>query len=200
LPLESPPAGLYTLRLTAVLSNGRSLSREAPVELVNALSFQRPEAFLATEARFQGIEEYRLRGWQHMRKGELRAAEAYVSIAVENQPGNVGLRRSLAGIQLQLGEYAEAVAVIGPVARSSNASDIDLLIYSQSLRGSGAAEQAAAVARTILQRSPSAPAYNALAEALVDLGDTAGAIDAYEASLALLAEQPAVREALERLR
>jgi len=200
LPLAGTSAGPHAVQLVARLSDGRSIAREAALELVPSQIFTPPELVLAAEERLEGIEEYRRRGWQHVRKGELRAAEAYVTIAVENEPDNVGLRRSLAGIEINLGEFDDAVAVIGPVARAANPAAIDLLIYSQALRGSGAAAEAAAVARQILARGATAPAYNALAEALVDLGNVAEAIEAYEASLVILPDQPAVREALEKLR
>lgn len=200
LPLSGASAGPHTLQVSVVLSNGQALSRHAPVELVAAPSFQRPEIFAAREVQPRGIEEYQHRGWQHLRKGELRAAESYIAIAVDNEPQNVALRRSLAGVRLNLGEHAAAVDTIRPLAGSAGASSIDLLIYSQALRGAGNPTEAADVARTIVRTDPAAPAYNALAEALVDLGNTAEAIAAYEASLALVPEQPAIREALERLR
>ena len=201
LPLVGAGPGAYSLYVTALLSSGQRLIREGRVELVNRPAFRLPEVLVASEVRLEGSEEYQLRGWQHLRKGELRAAEAYLGGALDRDPQNIGLRRSLAGIEMNLGEPADAVAVIRPLAQRPGAAGIDLLIFSQALRRSGAAAEAAAAARTLLQTGrPSAPAYNALAEALADLGNTDEAIAAYEASLAINPGQPEVREALARLK
>ena len=111
------------------------------------------------------------------------------------------MRRTLASIETNLGEYVAAAAIMSPLAQRRGAMGFDLLVYSQALRKAGAPTEAAAVARTLLQANrPTAPAYQALAEALADLGSNAEAIAACELSLALDPDQPEVRELLTRLR
>ncbi|HJN47925.1 MAG TPA: GWxTD domain-containing protein [Acidobacteriota bacterium] len=191
----------HTIRMVALLSNGQRLLRDARVEIVPAAVFELPEVLVAREDAGDGTSEYQLRGWQHLRKGELRAAEAYFSGGLERDPENIPLRRTLASIEMNLGEYVAAAAIMSPLAQRRGAMGFDLLVYSQALRKAGAPTEAAAVARTLLQANrPTAPAYQALAEALADLGSNAEAIAACELSLALDPDQPEVRELLTRLR
>ncbi len=200
LSLAGADAAPHTIRLVALLSNGQRLVREARVELVPVAAFRLPEVLVAREDD-RGTDEHELRGWQHLRKGELRAAEAYFSSGLERDPENIPLRRALAGIEMGLGEYVTAAAIMSPLAQRPGAMGFDLLIYSQALRGAGAPAEATAVARALLRtRGPTAPAYRALAEALADLGANAEAIAACESSLVLDPDQPEVRELLARLR
>ena len=201
LSLVGADAGPHTIRLVALLSSGQRLVREARVELVPAALFRLPEVLVARENADIGTDEYELRGWQHLRKGELRAAEGYFSSGLERDPENIPLRRALGGIEMGLGEYVAAAEIMSPLAQRPGALSFDLLIYSQALRGAGAPTEATAVARALLRTSrPTAPAYRALAEALADLGNNAEAIEACESSLVLDPDQPEVRELLARLR
>ena len=135
-----------------------------------------------------------------MRKGELTAAMAYLEAGLERDPGNDGIRRALAQLQMDLELYPDAALTLRPLAVRAGALASDMLMLSAALRKLGAAENAAELARRVLERGRASPAaYNALAEALIDLGDIPGAIQAFEASLALDGDQPEVRVALARI-
>ncbi len=200
LPLEGVRRGSYMVRLTVSLSSGERLTRESSIEVVASDAARRPEILLASEAPAGGNEEYRLRGWQHMRKGELTAAVAYLAAGLERDPDNTGLRRALAQLHMDLEQYADAALMLRPLSVGAGAMAADMLMFSEALREVGAAENAAEMARRVLERGRASPAaYNALAEALIDLGDTEAAIQAFEASLALDSDQPEVRAALARI-
>jgi len=200
LPLEGLSRGSYRVQLAVSLSSGERLARESPIAVVAEDAARRPEILLASEAPPGGTEEYRLRGWQHMRKGELTAAMAYLEAGLERDPSNDGMRRALAQLQMDLELYAEAALVLRPLAVRAGAMASDMLMLSEALRKLGAAENAAEMARRTLESGrASTAAYNALAAALIDLGDIPGAIQAFEASLALDKDQPEVRAALARI-
>ena len=196
-PLEGVRPGSYRLRLVVNLSNGTTLIRERQVEVLVVRAAQPPEIILADESSAEDSDEYRTRGRQHLRKGELVAAAAYFRAALEEEPGDPALRRVLARALVDTGEYAEAVFIIRPLASGPAAMLPDQLLLSSALLQLGDAAQAAAAARQALERwRPTAPAYNVLAEALLRTGDTAAAIEAFRASLAIDPDQPAVREKL----
>ena len=201
MPLGTAPEGVYDVVVIAELSTGERLVREAKLEIVDPVLAVRPEVLLAREIRTNGLEEYQLRGWQHVRKGELAAAGAYFGVALDQNPDNIAFRRALASIQVSLGQYAEAVEVLRPLVMSAAGMHADRLLLSEALLKSGSAAEAAAVAQSVLTNGrPTSGAYNALADALVDLGRTADAIAAYETSLRLEPDQPAVLEKLSGLR
>lgn len=200
LPLGATVPGSYRLALFVTLPGGQSLTRERQVEVVPARLSPIPRVLVAREAAPGDIDEYESRGWQHLRKGELTAAEGYFEAGLERDPGNVALRRALAGIRMSLERYAEAAAILGSLARAPGSLRSDLLVLSEALRKAGAAEEAAAAARRfITEGRATAAGYNALAEALLDLGKTAEAVGAWESSLGLEPEQPEVRERLARI-
>lgn len=201
MPLETVPQGSYDLVVLLTLSSGQRLMRERSLEIVAPRDATRPEVLLAREARASGIEEYQLRGWQHMRKGEFSAAGAYYRAGLAEDPENIPFRRGLAGIEVSLGNYAEAVEVLRPLVLRPGAMRSDMLLLSEALRKAGWAADAEIAARWVLENGhPTAGAHNALADALVDLGRTAEAIEAYEASLAVDPGQPEVREKLARIK
>jgi len=201
MPLEAVPQGSYSLVILVELADGQRMVRERELEIVPRGGMTRPEVLLAREIRPGETEEYLLRGSQHVRKGELVAAEAYFRVGLDRQPENIGFRRALGGIQLSLGMNAEAVAVLRPLTVQPQAMRSDLLLLSDALRKSGSVAEAERVARGVLAAGrPTPGAYNALAAALLDLGRTAEAIEAYETSLVLEPDQPAVLEILARIK
>jgi len=201
IPLDTVAEGFYDVVVMAELSNGQRLVREEKLEVVKPALAVRPEVLLAREVRATGLEEYQLRGGQHVRKGELAAAGAYFGVALDRDGNNIAFRRALAGIQVTLGLYAEAIELLRPLVASPAALHLDSLLLSEALRETGSPAEAARLARSVLANGrPTPGAYNALADALVDLGRTTDAIAAYEASLVLDKDQPAVREKLTRLK
>jgi GWxTD domain-containing protein len=200
IPLEGVRPGPYTVRLTAQLPGDRTLSREKPIEVIVSSSYRDPMVLLAGEPPPDEARDLQARGNQHLRKGEAANAVAYFRAARDLAPNNIGLLRVLAQTLLDVGDAEEAARTISPLAKSPSASSGDALLLSIALREAGEPTGAAQTARVLLQRwRPTAAAYNALGDALVDLGQTTEAAQAYRDSLALDPEQPEIRAKLDRI-
>ena len=198
--LEGVRPGPYTVRLSAELSGNRTLSREKEIEVVVPGTVLDPMVLLAAEEPRSLPSEYQMRGGQYLRKGETAAAIAYFRAGLEQQPDSIGLRRSLAQTLIDAGDPAEAARVISPLAQSAAASSNDALVLSIALRQAGEPTGAVQTARVLLTRwAPTAAAHNALGDALLALGQSTEAAQAFRDSLALDPEQPEVREKLARI-
>ncbi len=196
-PLEGVPPGAYTVRLTARLPDGRTLTRERPVFVSAVRTVSAPMVLMANERPAGNFDEYQARGWQHLRKGETATAEAYFAAGLEEDPGAHSLRRGLANLWIDRGAYADAARLIAPLARNAAGTPGDLLLMGNALRRAGQFVEAAEAGRALLERfPPSVPAYNSLAETLLELGQTAEAAELFRASLGIDPNQPEVQKAL----
>jgi GWxTD domain-containing protein len=202
LPLTDVPGGEFWLRLTVGLPNSTSRTLERKiVVLPGAEALVTPEVMLADEARPGELQEYRTRGMQHVRKGELASAEAMYRAGLSLDPDSVSMRRALAQLLMEREDYPGVVEQVRELARRGVAMPADALMQSRALRLNGQARDAVEVARVVLQRwTPTTVAWNEYAEALLAFGDVAAAADAYRSSLLLDPDQPEVEAALARIK
>ncbi len=201
LPLVGVPMGEYWLRMTVELPGvgTRTLDQQIVVSPDAATSVV-PEVMLSDELAPGNLQEYQIRGMQHVRKGELATAEEMFRAGVALDPTSIGLRRALAQLLMDRADYAGVVEQVRELAQRGAALPSDALMQSKALRLNGQAQDAVEVARLVLERwPPTTLAWNTYAEALVAFGDTATAADAYRSSLLLDPDQPEVEAALARL-
>jgi len=200
IPLTGVRPGPYTVRLTANLPDGQTLTREKSVEVLVAGSAPDPMVLLAGEIPVPETRDLQTRGLQSVRKSELNAAITYFRAGLDLDPNDIGTRRALAQTLYDAGDPAETVRTIGPLAQSPSSSSGDALLLSIALRAAGEPTGAAQTARVLLTRwQPTAAAYNALGDALLDLGQQTEAAQAFRDSLTLDPEQPEVRDKLARI-
>jgi len=201
-PLDSSTlaAGGYQLQIQLRASDGRSVASSGAFEIVES---EPPvgtlEAFApAVESPAQFHLEI---AQQHLLAGNLDQARFHAENALAFEPGSTAARLLSAKVQLRAGEIDSAIAALKRLGAEGEPDSEVLATIAYALSRKGDFQASAASYRAaIAASSVSSPTLlNALGDVLRQAGDHEGARQAFEDSLRLDPNQPAVESALAAL-
>jgi tetratricopeptide (TPR) repeat protein len=140
----------------------------------------------AFHARTPSLEIAMAFGDLSFRTKDLEAAREAFAAARELAPGDDRAAYNLATVYLALGNPAEAVELLRPLAEREEPHDAAAFNLAEAYRATGALDSARELLRALLERQPAFPGASfALGLTLDALGDLPGAETAYRAALSL---------------
>jgi len=193
LPMTVPGPGTYGLNVSLRATDGATVST-ARAFLAGIRDADSPAwIWFPERSRTEGRSQLAY-GEQHLAQGEEAAAIAAYMRAVAIPETEAPARARLGEIHLGQRRYAEAAAVLAPLAESRAASPYALLLAGLALSGAG---DVAGATRTLEAAAEAAPKsvriLNALADELARAERSAEALTVFRRSLAVDPEQPKIR-------
>lgn len=201
-PLAGFPPGYYTLTVTLAGPDGREIASRREPFVVSPLAYL-PRPWIQSDAP-AGQSSARARtalGTQYLNRGDFAGAAAELRRAEAESPGRTEVIVPLARAEAGLGRPAEAARLLEPLIGGPEESYEVMLIAGRASYEAGSIVRAKEVFGRALDRfGVNVDLLNALGDCHLRLDEKAEALAAFERSLALNPDQPAIKERAAGLR
>jgi GWxTD domain-containing protein len=201
-PLKDFPPAHYRLRISVVSDGHEVVSREERFDITHADAMPRPWIYSKLLAPIGHPGYAYVLGTQLFRKNMLREAESYLRDSYAAQPDNIDYAYSLARLLLARQDHEDIPGLLSPFLTEGQSLPYDVYFtLGRAYQGLGEPARALEVYRTAVRHHGlNTLLLNALGECHYLLGQYGDAREAWQKSLEIEAEQPAVRKRVAALK
>ena len=202
LPLADFQPAHYRIRVSLIVAGREVLSGGEQFDITHAVTIPRPWIYSKLLAPVGHPGYAYVLGTQLYHKNLLEEALPYLKRAYSAEPGNIDYARSLARVLMAKQDYRSIPAILSPFLNSTQSLPYDVYFtLGRAHQRLGELAKALEVYRQAVQHHGlNTMLLNALGESHYQLGQIKDALSAWNKSLEINAEQPAIRKLVETLK
>lgn len=202
LPLADFQPAHYRIRVSLIVAGQEVLSGGEQFDITHAVTIPRPWIFSKLLAPVGHPGYAYVLGTQLYHKNLLEEALPHLKRAHSAEPGNIDYARSLARVLMAKKDYRSIPAILSPFLNSTQSLPYDVYFtLGRAYQSLGELAKALEVYRqAVRHHGLNTMLLNALGECHYQLGQIQDALSAWNKSLEINAEQPAIRKLVETLK